>query len=371
MSTLVVSDLHLGARSGVDVLRADRARAALLAAVDVADELIVAGDLLELRDGPVDEALAAARPLLEAVGEAMVGRRVVLVPGNHDHHLLAGWRAERPRELGVEQLLEPERASTYAGRIAGWLEPAQCVVAYPGLRVGEGVYVTHGHYLDRHITVPALEPLALRVAERLLRRRGDELEGVDGYEAVVAPVYAAAFELAQSAPAPRGDGGRGPATLSARAYRALARDGGGSRPLHHRLAGRVGLPALVAALNAAGLGPLRPELSGPRMRRSALEAMGEVVARLDVQARHVVFGHTHRAGPLPGDDRGEWVTASGTRLHNCGSWVRERFLGGPAPQRSPYRAGAAVRLEGGRDPEVCHLLDEAGVAPTVSRRSPA
>jgi UDP-2,3-diacylglucosamine pyrophosphatase LpxH len=371
VSTLVVSDLHLGARSGVDVLRADRAQAALLAAVDGADELIVAGDLLELRDGPVDEALAAARPLLKAVGEAMVGRRVVLVPGNHDHQLLAGWRAERPRKLGVEQLLEPERASAYAGRIAGWLAPAQCVVAYPGLRVGEDVYVTHGHYLDRHITVPALEPLALRVAERLLRRRGDELEGVDGYEAVVAPVYAAAFELAQSAPAPRRDDGGGAATLSARAYRALARDGAGSRPLHHRLAGRVGLPALVAALNAAGLGPLRAELSGPRMRRSALEAMGEVVARLDVGARHVVFGHTHRAGPLPSDDRGEWVTASGARLHNCGSWVRERFLGGPAPQRSPYRAGAAVLLQGGGAPEVRHLLDEAGTAPTVNRRSPA
>jgi len=370
VSTVVISDLHLGARSGVDVLRTERARAALLTAVDGADELIVAGDLLELRDGPVDEALGAARPLLEQLGEAMGGRRVVLVPGNHDHHLLSAWRAERPRELGAEQLIEPERASPHAGRIAGWLEPAQCVVSYPGLWVDDDVYVTHGHYLDRHITVPALEPLALRVAERLLRRRGDQLAGVDGYEAVVAPVYAAAFELAQSAPEPAGEGGSGPATLSARAYRALARDGAGSRPLRHRLAGRVGLPALVAALNAAGLGPLRAELSGPRMRRSALEAMGEVVDRLGVPARQVVFGHTHRAGPLADDDRGEWVAPNGARLHNCGSWVRERFLGGQVPQRSPYRAGVAVRLEPGREPRLCHLLDEA-VPRAVSGRSPA
>jgi predicted phosphodiesterase len=370
VSTVVISDLHLGARSGVDVLRADDARAALLAAVDGADELIVAGDLLELRDGPVDEALEAARALLERIGEAMAGRRVVVVPGNHDHHLLSAWRAERPRGLGAEQLIEPARASPHAGRIASWLEPSRCVVAYPGLWVDDDVYVTHGHYLDRHITVPALEPLALRVAERLLRRRGDELAGVDGYEAVVGPVYAAAFELAQSAPVPAGDGRTGPATLSARAYRALARDGARSRPVRHRLAGRVGLPALVAALNAAGLGPFRAELSGPRMRRSALEAMGEVVTRMGVQAQHVVFGHTHRAGPLAGDDRDEWVALSGPRLHNCGSWVRERFLGGPAPQRSPYRAGAAVLLEAGREPRVSHLLDEAGVAGTVSRRSP-
>lgn len=359
MTTVVISDLHLGARSGIDVLRSDRARDALLAGIDSAEQLIVAGDLLELRDGPVAEALAAARPLLEAIGEVMSGRRVVLVPGNHDHHLLSGWRAQHPGELGPEQLLEPERASVHAAQIAGWLAPARCVVAYPGLWVGRDVYVTHGHYLDRHITVPALEPLALRVAERLLHRRGDELEGVDGYEAVVSPVYAAAFELAQSAPPPGGERRRAPATLSARAYRVLARDGAASRPLHHRLAGRIALPALVATLNAAGLGPLRAELSGPRMRRSALEAMGEVVTGLEVAARHVVFGHTHRAGPLPEDDHREWVAPSGARLHNCGSWVRERFLGGPAPHRSPYRAGAAVLLEDGREPRVRHLLDEA------------
>ncbi|HEX2105649.1 MAG TPA: hypothetical protein VHF51_18495, partial [Solirubrobacteraceae bacterium] len=67
MRTLVVSDLHLGARTGVDLLRRPAARAALLERVDGADRLVLLGDTLELRHGPVREALAAARPVLEAV----------------------------------------------------------------------------------------------------------------------------------------------------------------------------------------------------------------------------------------------------------------------------------------------------------------
>ena len=60
------------------------------------------------------------------------------------------------------------------------------------------------------------------------------------------------------------------------------------------------------ALNRAGLGPLRADISGPELRRGALRAFGEVLTRLRVDAPHVIFGHTHRAGPLPADDRYEW-----------------------------------------------------------------
>src|ERR671920_30976 len=89
--TLVVSDLHLGARTGVDLLRhRPAAREALLARLDGADRLVLLGDTLELRHGPVREALAAARPVLEAMGRAF-GGEVVLVPGNHDHGLLSEW----------------------------------------------------------------------------------------------------------------------------------------------------------------------------------------------------------------------------------------------------------------------------------------
>ena len=61
MSTLVVSDLHLGARSGVDLLRREPVRARLLEEAGRADEVILLGDVVELREGPMPEALAVAR----------------------------------------------------------------------------------------------------------------------------------------------------------------------------------------------------------------------------------------------------------------------------------------------------------------------
>ena len=106
MRTLVVSDLHLGARTGVDLLRRPAARAALLERLDGADRLVLLGDVLELRHGPLREAVAAARPVLEAIGDAFRGPEVVLVAGNHDHRLVAAWLEQRgssgrPPPLGL------------------------------------------------------------------------------------------------------------------------------------------------------------------------------------------------------------------------------------------------------------------------------
>ena len=70
MRTLVVSDLHLGARTGVDVLRGRAARAALLERLARVDRLVLLGDTLELRHGPVREALAVAAPVLGEIGAA-------------------------------------------------------------------------------------------------------------------------------------------------------------------------------------------------------------------------------------------------------------------------------------------------------------
>src|SRR4051812_49731916 len=93
--TLVVSDLHLGARTGVDLLRRPPVRARLLERLDGVDRLVLLGDTIELRHGPPREALAAAEPALGAIGEAMRGGEGLLVPGNHDHRLLAPWLAGR------------------------------------------------------------------------------------------------------------------------------------------------------------------------------------------------------------------------------------------------------------------------------------
>jgi hypothetical protein len=99
-------------------------------------------------------------------------------------------------------------------------------------------------------------------------------------------------------------------------------------------------------------------VSGPELRRGGLRAFGQVLTDLGVSGGHVMFGHTHRAGPLPGDDRSEWV-AAGTRLLNTGCWVYERGFLGDEPRRSPYRPGFAAVLEDTGAPELVNLLDPA------------
>ena len=51
----------------------------------------------------------------------------------------------------------------------------------------------------------------------------------------------------------------------------------------------------------------------------------------------MIFGHTHRAGPLPRDDVGDWRTPEGSSLVNTGCWVHERAFLGRDASTSPYR----------------------------------
>ena len=120
---------------------------------------------------------------------------------------------------------------------------------------------------------------------------------------------------------------------------------------------RPAFPALIFALNRAGIGPLSPDLSGPALRRAGLRGTEQALWRVGVAAPYVIFGHTHRAGPLPGDDGGEWRTTAGTQLINSGCWVSEPSFTGPDPSRSPYRVGFAVWLDEGGPPRLVNLLD--------------
>ncbi|MDX6697683.1 MAG: hypothetical protein QOE65_1080 [Solirubrobacteraceae bacterium] len=364
MSTLVVSDLHLGTRSGLDLLRREGPREAFAQALDGVDEVVLLGDTLELREAPAAQVLAEARPALEALGRAIgPDRRIVLTAGNHDHRLVGEWLERRRHSagaepMGAEQRMAPAEASSLAQAVADALAPAPVQVAYPGAWLAYGVYATHGHYLDVHNTVPALETLAARAVELVLRRRGGVPDGVDGYEAVLGPVYAPLHELVQHVPG-HASAGAGP---SQRAHRVLTAEG--RRPLAHRLASGVAFPALVGVLNRAGLGPVHRDVSGPALRRAALRAMGEVARRIVPDAEHVIFGHTHRFGPLANDDAAEWTAPAGARLHNCGSWILERYIVGenadenpgfPGPH--PYWPGGAVRVDGRDDVRPLRLLE--------------
>jgi hypothetical protein len=133
-------------------------------------------------------------------------------------------------------------------------------------------------------------------------------------------------------------------------------DGAGHVGRLRRAALGGGYVAVVSALNALGIGPLDRRLSGDALRRGGLEAIREALRRLGVDAPHVVWGHSHRPGPLPGDDAREWRTAGGGSLHNTGSWVHQPHFVGERGTRSPYWPGTAVVVEDDGPPRLLRLL---------------
>ena len=313
--------------------------------------------MFELRHGPLRAALAAGLPVLgELAGAVGPDGEIVIVPGNHDHRLLRGWferRAARPEvgSLGLESVAQWMEGDPLAA-VAAAVAPASLRVYYPGLWLRDDVYATHGHYLDRHITVPILERLGAGVMARIVGEPAGGPRRAEDYEATLAPIYAWVDALAEGAGS-RADGKA--ASLQVRAWRRMIPAGRGRRI--RRTAVDLGMAAAVAGLNRAGIGPLRPGLSGGELRRAGLRAFSEVLARLGVRCEHAIFGHTHRAGPLEGDNRAEWSGATGAALLNTGSWMDEPGLLGADPARSPYRTGFCALVDPEGPPRLVNLLD--------------
>jgi hypothetical protein len=315
------------------------------------DRLVLLGDTLELRHGPVRDALAAGAPVLAEMAAALgAGREIVVVPGNHDHGLLRGWleRRDPAVPLRLESAVDWDPREPL-GALVEALAPARVRVAYPGVWLRDDVYAIHGHYGDRHNNVPILERLGAGVTVRVAGEPEGGPACAEDYEAALAPMYAWADTVGQSGGLHIGGGG----SFQVAAWQALNGGSGGRRSIRAR-AMALGLAAAVAALNRAGIGPLRADVSGAALRRGALAGFSESLTRLDVPAAHVIFGHTHRAGPFPGDDRSEWG-----RVLNVGSWVYEAGFVGDDPAGSPYRPGFAAVVADDGPPTLVNLLDPA------------
>jgi hypothetical protein len=358
LTTAVVSDIHLGARTRMDVLRRPEVRERLLAALEGVRRLVILGDSIELRHGPLRDILGHARPFFEALSETV--DEVLLVPGNHDHTLLHDWFESRradgePPPLGLEQRIAPD-AGEGTARIAEWLAPARFELAYPGAWLRSDVYALHGHYVDCHLTIPTFERLAVAAMQRLVARSAvNGTGGADTYEAALEPLYDWIYAVAQHER--RDSAAAGGAQLSAGVWKRLNGEGPASR-----LAWAAIVPAFVTVANRAGLGPFRADLSGSELRRAGLRAIGDVAERMDVTATHLLFGHTHRAGPLAGDDAAEWTGPRGVRIVNTGSWIYARHFLTPRPNESPYWPGVIVRLDDGGPPRIERLLGDLGHA---------
>ena len=351
------------------MLRDPAARDALLAELGGADRLVLLGDALELRHGPVPTRSRPRARRSAAIGEALgdrtarscSSRATTTTRSSRRGSSAARSRGEPP--LGLEQRADPT-ATTLAGvaRRAG-SAPARSTLAYPGLWLRDDVYATHGHYLDRHVTVPTFERLAAGAMARVVgemparRRRARGLRGRARAAVRVAARRLALHEARLRAPEGHAerlaaaDRLRPAAAARPRARRRLpdgrpraehdGRRPGGRRPVAGRAAPRraCGRCARRAAGSAStrGLGALRPHAPRGAARRR----------------RRRRSGRPRRRGP---------------RLVNTGCWVHEKVFLGDGGERSPYWPGTVVEVGDDGPPVLRNVL--AGYRPDVraSRR---
>lgn len=360
MRTLIISDLHLGMSKGNDVLRRPEALTPLLEELKTADRLVLLGDTIEMRDGPVNTILALARPVLEQMSAALPeDAEVILTAGNHDHALIAPYLQYAGHPLGLATEIPPGETAR-AARALGETFRQRTRFHYPGVWLRDDVYAMHGHYGDVHTLMPQMERIAAGLMSRL--SKGVPVQGAEAedYERVQAPIYAWADTVGQHAlPGPNGPANGG---YGAKAY-AIIKSDGKSQLAQRAVA--VGFPLTLKALGPL-IGPLSPDLSADSIRREGINAVGEVVKRLGIGAKHVITGHTHRAGPLPEDDPAEWVTASGVQMHNSGNWVYEKhFMPTPSYANSPYWPGSMIVLEDEGPPRLKRMLGDFAVPADV------
>ncbi|MCB0876539.1 MAG: metallophosphoesterase [Solirubrobacterales bacterium] len=359
-TTALISDLHLGAASSSDVLRRAPIRERLFESIadSGADRIVLLGDAVELRDGPLGDSLREAEEFFTELGEAFAGREVVLVPGNHDHRLLGPWLERTPEEQrpgALDELVtEPHPA---VRSIAGWLGEAALEVRYPGIWVREDVYATHGHYLDSHVTLPTIERISVAAVDRLAGTPTGRRETPLDYEEVHAPVYDLIFNLAQGR---RGFGsdeqGR---SRALRIWETIGGASGKARTIRGKLLGSALIPATLHGLERAGLGRFNRDFSISEIGRAGVSAMHDVVERLGIEADHVIFGHIHRRGSLPGDNGSAGSPAwsrNGVTLHNTGNWLYTEALLGRAVPQSPFWPGSMVVVPETGPPELVEVL---------------
>jgi hypothetical protein len=197
------------------------------------------------------------------------------------------------------------------------------------------------------MSIPRLEAIAVAATARATGGLPDPPRTPEDYEAAMTPLYAFAYALAQG---------------SSRARRVLGMDVSRNvwkridtpRGFGNRAMRDVAIPSAVWALNRAGMGPFEARITVTKLRESGLAAMEALIAALQIDAKEVIFGHTHRPGPLPGD--ANWDA----RLINTGSWLYEPNLLGTTAGESPYWPGTVLYIEDDKPAELRNLL--AGVS---------
>jgi UDP-2,3-diacylglucosamine pyrophosphatase LpxH len=365
MRALVISDTHFGAWTGRDLLREEFFLERLAPQLDGIDELIFLGDLFDFLFGSVGDAVDASTGLLDLIAANLVGKRLVFLAGNHDHHLV-----HRDFENRLEAQLAAGRAPLLSGEpaldsaqpgpgffrsfLARRLPGVEVEIAYPTYSFA-GVLCTHGHYLDPHARLSGSrgDRILTRVLWGIATGGPEDPKTIADYESTITLLTEWLYIAAQM---PHGT------HAQQNVFRAVQRAG--------RLASTLGLPArgvkrLAAELRDRGVGDSALEdgslpsedhfdavvrAEAARQRREqpvpqaawphpaypaasvispsdpsehALEAFAKVAANLgwDKEAGQIVFAHTHQ--PLADVCCAERPR---TRYWNTGSWIYEPDL---------------------------------------------
>jgi Calcineurin-like phosphoesterase len=332
--TLVISDLHLGARLQHGVLTWPEPQRRLLEALDGVDRLVLLGDSVELLEGRPNQAMTVAQPVFEGIGRRLTREReVIVVPGNHDRELVGAWLATQGPGLRTDAAV-PLDATPALAHLASWLSPARLRVHYPGVWLSHRVWATHGHYLDRHL----LPVSAFGIARGLLGRLPREGATPIDYERA---------------------GGLSLTRLEALLTRRLPRPLAALVEDLAELLRAATMPRVPKRLFHREMAPLLAAVLGLQMRRASIPALVRVVRSLGVEADWVLFGHVHRLGPLDGDRLSQWQGNGGRpRVANTGSWTYEPLLLHRAAPLHPYWPGGAVLLEDDNDPRPVALLGD-------------
>jgi hypothetical protein len=363
MKTAIVSDLHLGASSGGDVLRDPEIRAVLYAELHGAERVVLLGDAVELRERPVGAALAHALPFFTELGAALGEVEVVLVPGNHDNRLaepLLDRLSIDDEPLPLDAAEDPTPGPT--ATIAAALSPTRLRIAYPGIWLRDDVYATHGNYMDLHLRLPRVECVLLAAVSRVAGPLPDPATPAD-YERLVRPLYGLAYGAAQAMPRRVRHSELGP---SEAAWELIA----GDRPDRTRTrrlkarAARAGFPLAVAGVNRLLRAEFASEISGGSIFRSGVDGAAEMARRLGVDGGHVITGHTHRGGPRRGEE--PWRLPGGGELHNTGNWVFSTPLHNPGTPPNSYWPGTVTWVEDSGSPRRVELLRDREHADMVA-----
>ena len=232
--------------------------------------------------------------------------------------------------------------------------PARLQFAYPGLWLRDDVYAFHGHYADRPRHRPDLRADP--------RRRDGQMDRAAPRQRDARRLRGRA--LARSTP---GCTRSRSAPTTRSCPRAAAR-----RRARTRRSRPSAPPRALVLQDRLPRGGARPQPRRPRP--AAVEPVTDgAAARLPHgipevgpapgrrRRDYVIWGHSHRSGPWPGDDLAEWHV-NGTRIVNTGSWVYQPHFLTPEPNGSPYWPGTAVLVDDDGPPQLLRLLGDRGHA---------